>query len=362
MSDDEGDRWGRDESEEEEEEEEPQKVEEKPAFKPKPAAPPPQPAQKTEAQLAMERRRNEALNAATDLDEHAKDMLRKNEDMRSAMGDEIAELRLKSERRKAERQAEESRMQQQRAEEEARRKAEEEERRRKKEEEEAKRRELRASKMAEFEKWKNPPKPNFVITKRDRGEELTGGAQEGGEPKKSAEQLEAEKKAILAQRIQPLPNIAGMDMASLISKASELHNTIFKLESDKYDLEQRFKKGQVDMVELAERARQMSKGGKGKGIRADTDSVDKMQERFGAPPKISLCSKYERRKDKRSYDERYECFTGPQYLYPVDKIQPEKQLIWGDNGPEYAEGGAPRPAPAAPAPEPEPEPVEQAAE
>jgi len=30
---------------------------------------------------------------------------------------------------------------------------------------------MRAQKMAEFEKWKNPPKANFVISKRLAGEE-----------------------------------------------------------------------------------------------------------------------------------------------------------------------------------------------
>ena len=38
--------------------------------------------------------------------------------------------------------------------------------RRMKSEEEEKRQRERAKKMAEFEKWKNPPKPNFVIAKR----------------------------------------------------------------------------------------------------------------------------------------------------------------------------------------------------
>jgi len=33
------------------------------------------------------------------------------------------------------------------------------------------RRAARAQKMAEFEKWKNPPKANFVISKRLGGEE-----------------------------------------------------------------------------------------------------------------------------------------------------------------------------------------------
>ena len=41
-----------------------------------------------------------------------------------------------------------------------------EERKRRKEEEEAKKKEERLRKTAEFEKWKNPPKRNFVITKK----------------------------------------------------------------------------------------------------------------------------------------------------------------------------------------------------
>lgn len=41
-----------------------------------------------------------------------------------------------------------------------------EERKRKKEEEEHKKQRDRVAKMAEFEKWKNPPKANFVISKR----------------------------------------------------------------------------------------------------------------------------------------------------------------------------------------------------
>lgn len=47
-----------------------------------------------------------------------------------------------------------------------------EERKRRKEEEEAKKKEERLRKTAEFEKWKNPPKRNFVITKKaeDEGE------------------------------------------------------------------------------------------------------------------------------------------------------------------------------------------------
>jgi len=41
-----------------------------------------------------------------------------------------------------------------------------ESRRRQKEEDEVRRQRDRARKMAEFEKWKSPPKANFVISKR----------------------------------------------------------------------------------------------------------------------------------------------------------------------------------------------------
>jgi len=41
-----------------------------------------------------------------------------------------------------------------------------ESKRRQKLEEEERRQRERANKKAEFEKWKNPPKPNFVISKR----------------------------------------------------------------------------------------------------------------------------------------------------------------------------------------------------
>jgi troponin T, fast skeletal muscle len=76
---------------------------------------------------------------------------------------------------------------------------------------------------------------------------------------KTKEQLEAEKKAALAQRIQPL-NIDGFSLEQLLEKAKEIHQQLHRLESDKYDLEQRFKKQQGDLLELAERARQMNKG------------------------------------------------------------------------------------------------------
>jgi len=58
--------------------------------------------------------------------------------------------------------------------------------------------------------------------------------------------LEAEKRAILKQRIKPL-EIDGMDQSQLAEKARELHTQIVRLEGEKYDLEKRFKQLQVEV-------------------------------------------------------------------------------------------------------------------
>jgi troponin T len=200
--------------------------------------------------------------------------------------------------------------------------------------------------MAEFEKWKSPPKANFVISKKLAGEEGEEGEEvtEGKEGKKSKEQLEAEKRAILRQRIKPL-EIDGYGESQLTDKAKELHNLIHRLEGEKYDLEKRFKQLQVEMMELAERARQANRVGKEglKRIQTDEDSVDKIQERFaGAPAKVEMYSKYERQKDKRSYVDRKVIYTGPQFVLPPERIRPTKIVRWSEEGlPIYEESGAP---------------------
>ena len=64
--------------------------------------------------------------------------------------------------------------------------------------------------------------------------------------RKSKEQLEAEKRAILQQRIQPL-EIDGFNESKLQEKAKELHKEIYRLEAEKYDLEKRFKEQMYDV-------------------------------------------------------------------------------------------------------------------
>lgn len=295
------------------------------------------------------------------LEEADKELLENNRAERGRIEDEIRELRGRNEKRKEERAEEEKRMAEQRAAEDARRKAEEEERRRKKDEDEQHRRAARAQKMAEFEKWKNPPKANFVISKKLAGEEgAEAGDEEGeGKAKKSKEQLDAEKRAIMKQRIKPL-EIDGMEAPQLAEKARELHTQILRLEGEKYDLEKRFKQLQVEMMDLAERARQANKVGKEGGlkrIQGTEETVDKIQTRFaGAPSKVEMYSKYERQKDKRSYGDRKVMYTGPQFGFPAERIKPSKVVRWSEEGlPIYEEPGeggyyaepAPMEAPAA---------------
>jgi len=318
MSDDEDQVVG---SEEEEEEERPA---------------PAQSSGPSEAQLAMQKRRQQQSSLGANLDEAAQEILEVSRVEREKLEDEIAEMRARNERRKKEREAEERALAEKRAEEDAQRKRLEEERQSKKQEEEFKRREMRAARLAAYESQSLPQGRNFVITKKEGqadGEEEDP-EEQARKDKKSKEQQEQEKRAILAQRIKAV-NVDELDSAEkLKEKAKELHNQIMRLESEKYDLEKRFKAQQYDMMELAERARNMNKVGKGglKRLQLKEDEVDKIQERYaGAPAKVEMFSIFERQKDKRSFDDRHEVFHGPTWKYPAKRITPKRIVRWDED-------------------------------
>jgi len=218
---------------------------------------------------------------------------------------EIEALRAKRVERQKAREEEEKRLVELRAKEEIKRKAEEAERKKLKEEEEAKAKEDREKKRKEAEERMKPKGRNFKVSKKSESEKFSlDSVMSKEELQKSKEQLEEEKQAILAQRIQPCVT-EGLAADKLIEKAKELQEHIRRLEGDKYDLEQRYKRQQYDMIELAERSRQMNKGkGRGTGVQVD-ESFDRLADKFtSAPPKILLCSKYERHTDHRSYGDR----------------------------------------------------------
>merc|ERR1712102_173724 len=75
---------------------------------------------------------------------------------------------------------------------------------------------------------------------------------------KTKEQLEEEKKISLSIRIKPL-ELDGMDSDGLKSTANELWDPIVRLETEKYDLEERQRRQDYDLKELKERQRQQNK-------------------------------------------------------------------------------------------------------
>jgi len=292
---------------------------------------------KPEAQVKMEadvkRRKEKAEEEWKEYEE-----MRKSEKEKES--EEIRLLRDRREQRKKEREAEEQRLAELRAVEEQKRRAEDEERQRRKREEEQKRREEREIKNKEAEeRSKNTNRPNFIINKRSDDDNLISDEPTKEEVAKSKEQLEAERKAILEQRIQTLV-IDGFDLQKLKEKAKELHQAIYKLESEKYDLEQQFQRQTLDMMELAERARQMNKGGKGQKVNvAQTDSLPSKMSR--APPKVVMYSQYERVKDPRSFTDRSTVFEGPLYADYFTKIEARFKVQMGEQGAEiYGDAGS----------------------
>jgi len=301
-----------------------------PVAAPAPAAAPPPAARPAPVSRPIE---------STGLEEGDKDLLQNNRAERQQMEDEIRELRDRNEKRKQEREIEEKRLAAERSADDSRRKAEDEERKRKKEEDELRKKAERMQKMAEFEKWKTPPKANFVISKKldaASAGEVDQSEESEGKARKSKEQVEAEKRAILKQRQKPL-EIDGYDQGRLADKAKELHAHLARLEGEKYDLEKRCKDVQAELMSLADRARQANKVGKEGGVKriqtADEAQSDQILARFaGAPSKVEMYSKYERQKDKRSYGDRKVLYTGPQWASPTEKIKAQKIIKWTEEG------------------------------
>merc|ERR1719210_2129776 len=120
---------------------------------------------------------------------------------------------------------------------------------------------------------------------------------------KTKEQLEEEKKISLSIRIKPL-DVDSMDSDQLQSKAKELWDTIVRLETEKYDLEERQKRQDYDLKELKERQRQQNKQ---KAIKLGLDP-EALTGKY--PPKIRMYSKYERRTDTRTYEDRKKLYGG----------------------------------------------------
>merc|ERR1711862_864201 len=152
-----------------------------------------------------------------------------------------------------------------------------------------------------------------------------GGAKSGGggganvqdarrEMTKTKEQLEEEKKISLAIRIKPI-DVDAMDSEQLQNKAKELWDTIVRLETEKYDLTERQKRQDYDLKELKERQKQQLRQ------KAMKKGLDPEALTGKYPPKIRMYSKYERRTDTRTYEDRRKLYEGGWEVVRAEHLQ-----------------------------------------
>merc|ERR1719347_1752956 len=147
--------------------------------------------------------------------------------------------------------------------------------------------------MLEAQKQDNQQKKSAVGSGNDARKEIA----------KTKEQLEEEKKIALSIRIKPL-ELEAMDSDELRVKAEELFNIIVSLETDKYDYEQKKVNQEQELKELKERQKaQLRQKALKKGLDPEA-LVGKY------PPKIRMYSKYDRRTDTRTYDDRKKLYEG----------------------------------------------------
>merc|ERR1712122_169127 len=141
---------------------------------------------------------------------------------------------------------------------------------------------------------------------------------------KTKEQLEEEKKISLSIRIKPL-DVEAMDSDQLQSKAKELWETIVRSKEEKYDLEERQKRQDYDLKELKERQKQQLRQ------KAMKKGLDPEALTGKYPPKIRMYSKYERRTDTRTYEDRRKLYEGGWEVVRAEHLQ----ALWKEKYDEW---------------------------
>merc|ERR1711863_153634 len=215
--------------------------------------------------------------------------------------DELSKLKEKQAKRKEIRAEQEKKLNQQKREEEEKLKKEEGERKAKEAEEKKKRLEEAEAKRQEMLEAQKAQKADAL----DKKKSVAGGpiSDARKELSKTKEQLEEEKKIALSIRIKPV-DLEALDSDEMKDKVSELFKTIIQLETDKYDYEQRKLTQELDLKELKERQKAQLRA---KALKKGLDP-EALTGKY--PPKIRMYSKYERRTDTRSYDDRKKMYEG----------------------------------------------------
>merc|ERR1711963_1286378 len=134
------------------------------------------------------------------------------------------------------------------------------------------------------------------------------------EMSKTKEQLNEEMKMALSIKIKPL-DLDALDSDELKHKAEELFNIIVQLETDKYDYEQRKVTQDYELKELKERQKvQLRQKALKKGL--DPEALTGKH-----PPKIRMYSKYDRRTDTRTYEDRKKLYEGGWEVIRAEHLQ-----------------------------------------
>merc|ERR1739836_253303 len=231
-----------------------------------------------------------------ELDEQLRDYINEWRKQREKEEEELKRLKEKQAKRKEIRAEQEKKLNQQKKEEEERLRKEEAEKKAKEAEEKKKRleeAEMKRQAMMQAQKEKQQ-----AAGGKGGGAKMQGGANVQDarrEMTRTKEQLEEEKKISLSIRIKPL-DVDAMDSDQLGAKAKELWDTIVRLETEKYDLEERQKRQDYDLKELKERQKQQLRQ------KAMKKGLDPEALTGKYPPKIRMYSKYERRTDTRTYE------------------------------------------------------------
>jgi len=214
--------------------------------------------------------------------------------------EELQKLKEKQAKRKEIRAEQEKKLNQQKKEEEEKLRKEEAEKKAKEAEEKKKRLEEAEAKRQQMLEAQKAGKAEGASKKGGAGD---GVGDKMREMTKTKEQLEEEKKIALSIRIKPL-DLEPMDSDELKAKVEELFKQVIQLETDKYDYEQRKVTQDYELQELKERQKaQLRQKALKKGL--DPDAFCGKY-----PPPIRMYSKYERRTDTRSYEDRKKLYEG----------------------------------------------------
>merc|ERR1712055_1143398 len=125
-------------------------------------------------------------------------------------------------------------------------------------------------------------------------------------------------------RVKPLA-LEGLKVENLREMATDMWTQLVLLETEKYDFEERSKRQDYDLKELKDKQKQQLKA------KALKFGLDPEALTGNHPPKVKLASKFERRVDTRSFDERKELFRGgweDGYSRMLDEIFESKQSQW----------------------------------